>query len=161
MARTLMLLADRTDHEALIGACSSFGLHLLPMRPGTEIGNPSRGPVCFLGYLRESELHPVIGAKPRFSDAVDPLLFFARPYHDGQFLVDGQIRLNDDNKEVAKGIKPYFTKIERWLKSNWRHDKNLGAYIGPVAADLLASSQVVIRSSLAGVPIEYLPGSRG
>lgn len=157
MARTLMLLANETDYGALVAACSSFGLHLIPMQPGSDIGSPAKHPVCFLSYLPQSELHPTNGTQPRFVEVIDPLLLFARPYQEAHFLVDGQIRLNEDNRVVARKIKPYFAKIERWLKRNWQHHKSIGAYIGPGGQHLLASSQAAIKSSLSGVPVEYVP----
>jgi len=52
-----------------------------------------------------------------------------------------------DVKEFAKQTKPYFQKLRRWVRANWRRREEDGYYVGPHAERILQE----------GAQIAYLP----
>lgn len=148
MAKTILLIAAPQDYEDLMAFCSELGLHTLPMSLGKSVALPAEGPVCFLGFAKESELHPYGSPPVRISDVKDPLLLFVRPYYAPPYLTDGQISLNEDNKAVSEQIRPAFEKIRRWVKKNWHKTEEFASYIGPEAVSLLGSKAAQWRSNL-------------
>jgi hypothetical protein len=148
MARTILLIAAPEDYECLIGYCTQLALRLLPMELGQEVKPANEGPACFLGPQQETELHPYGNPPVHITDVKDPLLLFVRPYYMPPYLVDGQIRLNEDNKEVSEQIRPTFEKLRRWVRKTWHKTDQFASYIGPQALELLNSNRAQWRSNL-------------
>jgi hypothetical protein len=148
MARTILIIAGPSDYEQLVGYCRELGLHLLPACIGSPIPAPSVSQMCYLGSMKESELHPYGNPPIRVTDVRDPLLLFIRPYYDPPYLTDGSISLNEDNKAVSALIKPAFEKIRKWVKLNWSKTNQFASYIGPEAQSLLSENKAEWRSWL-------------
>jgi len=136
MGNNLGFYAGNEDRENLMEFTREIGLCLLSFRLGqTVAANPFDGPACNLSLFPEEDLHPYGDPPLRISRAIDPMLFFERPYYKEPYLVLGQIQWYSDAPEVSLHVKPHFQKIRRWVRKNWNKEGDF--YIGPEATKLL------------------------
>ena len=56
---------------------------------------------------------------------------FIRPFYKDNYLVSGQIIWSDDVRRWAGETKPYFKKLETWMKLHWKQLPGGDYYIGP------------------------------
>ena len=154
MAKAILLIASRRDYENLLGYCGELGLRLLPMRLDTPVKEPEDGPVCYLGHMDDSDLHPFGSPPVCVTDVTDPLLLFVRPYQSPPYLIDGGIHLNLDSKQVSDLIRPTFEKLRSWVRKHWHKTEAHVSYIGPEALILLSSGEAQWRSHLYGTKVQ-------
>jgi hypothetical protein len=144
MTKSIGLICGDSDNEELLNFAESIGLIPLPMALDLKFYRcPKAGRFCYLSVVPEHELHPYGSPPSKIADVIDPMLTFIRPYHDGDFLVFGQLRLNDDNQKLAAIVKPYFFQLSKWIRRNWSKYGN--SYIGPEARELVNLGVAVVN----------------
>jgi hypothetical protein len=146
-AGKVLIFAAPEDEIALRAYAKSIGLTLLhphAYRMTAEendrtFDDPVQGGL--FSFLPASELHchphPNIG----LCEALDPLILYVRPSYRHPYLIAGQIRWYTDVRRLAEQTKPYFQKLRRWVRANWRLREEDGYYEGPVAQRLLADGK--------------------
>jgi hypothetical protein len=58
-----------------------------------------------------------------------------KPYCSRNTLVIGRLYCSDDIPELYTEIKPFYAKVEMWIKTHWKRLPT-GQYIGPEAIKL-------------------------
>ena len=151
-----MLFGAKEDTRELTRFASTMGLRLLPFNID-QIGNPDMDdpearPGCYLSYLPVEELHPYGEPPIKISDASDPLIQFLRPYYSRPYLVAGRIYWSDDAPEFEDLTKPYYNKLQRWVRKNWKKREEDGYYVGPEAERLIRDE--------GAKPVYFPPGTK-
>jgi hypothetical protein len=162
MSRSIYMIAAPDDYDQLSRFVDSIGLQLVPPLI-THFGSdalldPVIGPFCYLSFLEPGELHPYGDPPIRISDATDPLLEFLRPYYDPPHLIDGRLHWKDYPENLAARTKPYFDKLFRWVRANWKNKTEDRFWTGPVAFDMLADGSAQHRSCVNGISVESVGG---
>ncbi|MDM8007203.1 MAG: hypothetical protein QUV05_13775 [Phycisphaerae bacterium] len=153
-AGTVLLFAGPDDDSAFRAYARSIGLVLLnphAYRMSVEenersFDDPIQGGL--FSFLPVESLHrhphPNIG----LCEALDPLIRYVRPRYSPPHLIVGQLIWYTDVAEFARQTKPYFEKLRRWVRANWRHREEDGYYVGPQAERILQEE---------GAKVAYLP----
>lgn len=156
MGSSIAFYCGNTDIAALSQFAQSLGLHLVPMQLDREdVGMPENGPACFLSTIQRENLHPYGTPPVKISDVTDPLMLFMRAYHKPPYLVLGHVKWNDDKADFAAITRPYYQKIARWIRAQWRRPEGWDFYCGPEATQLLENGAQTVNF-LPDVPIEQI-----
>lgn len=134
----------RRDYKDLESFATSISLYTVPAsldRPVSE--DPSDGPFCYLSPLPIDQLSSYGSPPVKLSDATDPLIGLLRSYRHGDHLVLGHIHWSNDVPDLAKITKPYYGKINRWIRKTW--EKRGGFYFGPEACELVDSGTRLVN----------------
>jgi hypothetical protein len=146
LGSTIGLFGDQGDTSQLMAVATSMGLQAIAMRADrTLASDPADGPGCYLSLVPSHELHPFGDPPVRYTDARDPLLFFMRPYYKAPYLVAGQINWNNDDPSLAAITRPYFQRLARWVRANWKKPENCAFYAGPGASERIAEGAELVN----------------
>jgi hypothetical protein len=162
MSRAIYFFADPSDTKALTEYAQSLGLSVVPMRlVPAEIEasriRPQDHPVCYLSPIPVDALHPYGSPPVNLSGATDPLLEYWRSRVAGSTLVQGRLYWSDDAMEFASVTKPFFSKLQRWIRKNWQRRKEDGYYIGPGAGLAVAEGKYMLSYLDPGAEIVSVP----
>jgi hypothetical protein len=95
--------------------------------------------------LTPQQLHPdhPLG----YSDASDPLIMFWRSYPKPPYFIAGNIEWLEDAEKVAPIVKPYYRKLSRWIKDNWKRIvPGTPYYYGPEAQNIVEETGAEVRA---------------
>src|SRR5262245_27475682 len=159
MGSSIGFYCGKADNAELTEFARSVGLHVVPPRLDREsAGEPEEaGPFCYLSTLPREELHPYGQPPVLIADVKDPLLLFMRGFYKEPYLVLGQIHWNNDVAALASITRPYFQKLTRWIRQNWRKPDRWDFYCEPEASTLLARGAQTVNS-LPSIPIKTIIG---
>mgnify|MGYP001442361105 CR=1 FL=1 len=159
MARNIAYFAGPDDDQEFWQVLLAFGLRPLPYSLDELSKFPNWpqethfGISGCLSFLPVEKLHPY-GNPPHFiGEATDPLIEFTRAYYHPPHLVAGCIHF-DPATEFVPETKPYFEKIYRWVRKNW---KRIGkCYYGPQAAVLATQKGTIVSDFPPGTKIRQV-----
>lgn len=138
MGSSIAFYCSNNDTKSLENFALSIGLTILGTTIDKEVpASIEEGPYCYISVSEKSKLNPYGEQKNKISDATDPLIGFMRAYFKNPYLVIGHIYLSNDVPELHKVTKPYYSKLSKWVKSNW--SKCGDFYIGTEASLLIDS----------------------
>lgn len=147
MGSVVGFICGNEDHKMLQTYAESIGLKAIaPVINQPLKENPADGAWCYLLPISHTELHPYGEPKIKLADVKDPLLFFMRGYYKKPYLVVGQIHWNNDVPDLAVETKPYFNKLSKWIKSNWKLPLGEDFYIGPEAEFLIEKGAEIVNA---------------
>lgn len=145
MSSSIVLFCAASDLQALQEFAQGGGLRLQAIVVGGEVSISAKdGPYCYLSPVAESELHPYGVPPTRLTPARDPLIGFMRPYFAAPYLVCGHIQWTNDQPAVAERTKPYYQRIARWIRKEWK--KHGDSYVGPEAAQLIEQGAQMVAA---------------
>lgn len=158
MGSSIQFFAGPADDRALCDAARAIGLSLLtPWLDQLDTADPDKpetGAFWYLSTVPTAGLHPYGSPPVQVSDATDPLIELLRGYYVPPFLVAGRLYCSDDVPALSRQTKPYFSRLARWVRSNWKRRTEDGYYIGPEAMRLVAEDQAQVAYIPPGVEIE-------
>ena len=135
MAHNIGMYCGPDDSKKLIEFIRSIQLNLIPLQVGQEIGKPDEIYGLYLSPLKQEELVPYGDPPISFAPTVNPVFEMRRPYYKNNFLVTGFITLETYPKDIYTLLKPYYMKIYRWIRKNYR--KYGDFYVGFEAQELI------------------------
>lgn len=159
-AGAILLFAGSEDDAALRAYAKSIGLALLhphaynmsPEENERAFDDPIQG--GFFSFLPAEQLHRHPNPKIGLCEAVEPLILYIRPSYRPPYLVAGQIHWYRDVQALAERTKPYFQKLRRWVRANWRRREEDDYYVGPHAERILRDEKAQIAYLPPGVSVK-------
>ncbi len=144
MGSSVSFFCGPSDNKKLQDYATSLGLYLVSTRIDKEVSSdPSLGPYCYLSLVPKSMVHPFGNPPVRISYALDPMIIFLRGYFQEPYLVLGHIQWNNDDANLADKTKPYYKKLVKWIKEEWK--KNGDIYIGNEAKSLITEGAEMVN----------------
>lgn len=161
-AGNILIFAAPEDDAALRAYAKSIGLTLLHPHAyrmtadenERAFDDPIQG--GHFSFLPVAQLHRPPNPNGGLCEVLDPLIRYIRPSHRPPYLVAGQIHWYTDVRAMAEQTKPYFQKLRRWVRANWRRREGDGYYVGPGAERLLAQENAQIAYVPPGVTVKMV-----
>lgn len=143
MGHSIGLYGSKEDTRILTDYACEIGLHVVGLLEGQVVTeDPEQRQSCYLSLKEPQELES-IGEKKIFSEAVDPLLDYIRPYYTEPYLVLGSISCSNDSPELYAQTRRYYHKLARWIRKEW--SKYGDFYLGPEAKTLFEGGARMIN----------------
>lgn len=135
MGHSISIYGSNADTQRLTDYARAIGLHLIPPRTNLTVADdPADGPYCYLSLHKLADLEPYGDPAIRLGSAVHPVLVFRRPFYEDSSLILGSVRCSDDVPELYQQTHPYYQKLARWIRKEWRRYGDF--YLGPEGATL-------------------------
>lgn len=158
MGSSVSFYAAKSDIRALTEYAKELGLHLASINLGETVNedDPSDGPFCLLSLMPVAELEPYGNPPTMIGKPTDPTIEFMRSYYEPPYLISGNIYWYNDVKETGQITKPAYSKLARWIKSNWEKRPDYSFYFGPEAERLVEQEGAIPTTFPPDVTIQQI-----